>query len=849
MSVRLVARVSRLLCVGAAVLLAAACGPTTDTDAQARAETPPPRRQALAVTGVLAVDALLDWAERTWAQLFPAGPATQALEAGGRRYELRQYAGTGNAIGVAADGTVWGLGPFNGNVLTGYGHKDDYYCLVTPGGCTPQPANCRTTITTGFSGDLNATYESAGGGSDGGGSGGTGGGVGGDSAGGSAGVGGSEGKVLGGRFRVYRLADGELLAQGLTDTTQGLATISWCAADLPVLLELQGAPGAMYFDEALNRLVEFPLTQKLRALVDRFDENVGVSALTEAAYLYAMNGLRSEAPLNSASATAVTTDGVPVGLTAAQVRTANQRVLDAVNNRSSDRLQQVSMKALATPLDASSDRNALPRNRYGRIAALTGGFAKTARSYNAGTPTPALTHSQQFALDFSDGRLDEFSAAGQPVATVGQRAYQGSQVSLDLALGQGAMGQRFGQATTRLDGEPYIDFQFLWLERSPSCTQGWGETAIGYYYLSTIGTVTKTLTRAPAGGCIWDPGWTRTHTLNHLTGIRKLVPGASDRMFAITTEGDLWGWGWNGCGRIGNGVLDDVITPEPVKVRGVSRVVDMGLTGGVNLALTADGDVYSWGIDYGYAAGQGTGEGGPTCNDRSYGPAPYVYTRLPLIDAPRRIAGLSNIVALAVNMGWSAVSAVDASGRLYQWGQLLDPASGRLVYVAQPRETLTPSPITKISAAPSMFFGITRGGRVLTWWLEPQEIFDGERAADVRQPKELKGVTDVVDLVSDTVGGTLALRADGTALAWGRWATDRGDVTLTPRPTVQYPVYDANTGLESSALPRLVRLTVLGGLLAAIGADGLTYRFVPGPVLGTFRWSVNDAYAGLPSPY
>jgi hypothetical protein len=842
-----VARVIRSLCLCLAVMLLAACQPAGDPRAEAAAEAARPQRKALAAGDPVGIGALLDWAERTWAQLFPAGPATQPLDANGLHYELRQYPATGNAIGVAADGTVWGLGPFNGNVLTAYGHKDDYLCLVSPWRCDPQPATCRTTITTGFSGDLNATYESPGGGSgDGGGA--DGGGVGGDGAGGSAGVGGSEGKVLGGRFRVYRLADGVLLAQGLTDTTQGLATLTWCAADLPVLLELQGAPGALYFDEALNRLVEFPLTQKLRALVDRFDENVGVSALTEAAYLYALNQWRTDVEPNAPRPATVLTDGVPVGLTAAQVRLANQRVLDAVNNRSSDRLQQVSMKALATPLDAGSDRNALPRNRYGRIAALTGGFAKTARSYNADTPTPALTHTRQFALDFSDGRLDEFSVAGQPVAAVGQRAYQGSQVSLDLALGQGAMGQRFGQATTRLDGEPYVDFQFLWLERSPTCTQGWGETAIGYYYLSTIGTVTKVLTRAPPGGCIWDPGWTRSATLNLLTGIRKLVPGASDRMFAITTEGELWGWGWSGCGRIGNGVLDDVITPEPVKVRGISRVVDMGLTGGVNLALTADGEVWSWGVDYGNAAGQGTGEGGPTCSDRSYGPAPYVYNRLPLIDAPRRIPGLSNIVALAVNMGWSAVSAVDSSGRLYQWGQLLD-ATGRLVYAAQPRETLTPSPVTKISAAPSMFFGITRGGRVLTWWLEPQEIFEGERAADVRQPKELKGVTDVVDLVSDAVGGTLALRADGTALAWGRWATDRGDVTLTPRPTAQYPVYDANTGLESSSLPRLVRLTVLGGLLAAIGADGLTYRFVPGPALGAFRWSVNDAYAGLPSPY
>jgi hypothetical protein len=146
---------------------------------------------------------------------------------------VRLYPVTGNVTGVAADGGVWGLGPFTGQVLTSFGRIDDFTCLVAPERCPAVNPSCTTTVASGFGGDLNAVYDAGGDGSA-------------DGDGGSAGVGGSEGKVLGARLRVYRLSDGALLGEGTTDPVQGLATVSWCKADLPVLLQLQGAscPGA-----------------------------------------------------------------------------------------------------------------------------------------------------------------------------------------------------------------------------------------------------------------------------------------------------------------------------------------------------------------------------------------------------------------------------------------------------------------------------------------------------------------------------------------------------------------------------------------------------------------------------
>ena len=813
-------------------------GETTTADAHVTAPTERP----LAVAPV-STDLLFGWAELQYRELFPSGPLTEPLLAGGVTYAVRHYPLTGNYIGVAVDGGVWGYGPFTLNVLTSFGSISSFTCLVSPDACLPVPPTCRTTVTSGFSGDLDAVYAESTGGGDGG-SGGTG--DGGGDGGGSAGVGGSEGKVLGARLRVIRLADGVLLGEGMTDSTRGLSTVKWCPQDLPVLLEMQGAPGARYFDEAVNDLVPFPVAQKLRALVDRFDENVGVSSLTEAAYVYAMNNIANGSAPVAAGTRALVTEGVPLRMSAAQVRQVNAKVLAEVNRRFTDRLQQVSMKALATPIDQRSGSNALPKNRYGRMAALTGGFAKLARGYNAGSAAPALSFSKQLARDFSDGVIDDYALDGAPAAASGQLTYKGTEASANWTLGQGALGLQFGKTTTLLDGEPYIDDRFVWLQYADSCATGWGETRIGHYYLSTIGTVTLVESRAPAGGCIWDPGTTSSSRLDFLSGVRKLAGSTvGDRLFAITLEGDVFGWGLNGCARVGNGVVADVITSEPVKVAGIGRVIDIVATYGTNIALTADGEVYSWGGNHNGLLGQGDLDTEPLCNDRLFGIRPPQYQPVRVIGSPRKLAGLSDIVAISGSS--SFVTAVRADGKVFQWGSV-PGADGRVTQKNTPQELPAVRNPRKVSSNERMSFGIVDGGQVVTWWLQPDEIFVGEPAAGVKQPKVMKDVSNVVDIVSDPLGTTLALRNDGTLLVWGSWFAQPTAIASTPRPGTDYPVRGIGAPANGK-LPRIVRLSVVANFAVAIGADNVTYRFIPGRTVAQHGWDAGQVYAGVPAPF
>ncbi|HYD97507.1 MAG TPA: hypothetical protein VEC01_19455 [Noviherbaspirillum sp.] len=319
-------------------------------------------------------------------------------------------------------------------------------------------------ISTGFTGDLNAVYPDglgavpttglacasrgggAGGGDGGGGSGGGGGGSGG--GGGAAGAGGGEGKVVGALMTVTRLSDGVVLGSALTDSVNGLVTIRPVASDGPVLLTLTGQAGAKYYDEGTAQMTDFGPGQVLHALVDRFDENVGVTPLTEAAYRYALNNFAGNAQAVASGGAQLRTEGDLRGLTAAQVQAANKAVLDAVNATLPESVKLVSAKTLPTPIDNTSPSNALPANRYGIAETVIGGLVKAAATRQPASRTPALGITEQLARDFTDGKLDGAALDRTPAAPAAQAFYEPGSLPGALRNGMAAVANQFGQGTT-----------------------------------------------------------------------------------------------------------------------------------------------------------------------------------------------------------------------------------------------------------------------------------------------------------------------------------------------------------------------------------------------------------------
>ena len=261
----------------------------------------------------------------------------------------------------------------------------------------------------------------------------TGGSGGGGGTGGSAGAGGGLGAFRNALVTVVR-ADGTAVGSALTDRF-GMVTIENGGDKQPLLITVQGADNARYWDEALQQELPFPATQILHVMVaatgagETLSKNVGITPLTEAAYQYAVANL----------------GGVNAWKTAANVAIANQAVAGEFNRFLPSTLQIDDITRL--PALARDDQaqvfDATSKNvNYGLVSA---GLVRAASMHNPGA-APGIELLRQLTLDLSDGRLNGVGPRNEPVAPSGQQAYDPSSLSADLLVGVAQMADINGKA-------------------------------------------------------------------------------------------------------------------------------------------------------------------------------------------------------------------------------------------------------------------------------------------------------------------------------------------------------------------------------------------------------------------
>ena len=288
------------------------------------------------------------------------------------------------------------------------------------------------------------------GGTPGGGDGGTpGSGDGGSPAGGDGvGAGGGLGKTLQVRIAVARTSDGASLGSALTGSTSGLVRIKAKPGTAPVLLTLSGTDVGRYFDEGRNALVPYgPDQPPLHSLVTAFDQHLGVTALTEAAYRYALNHFIADpnavrsgtAPLRRSA----TADEI-ARLTATQIQQAQEAIRAEINRAMPDRYQLVSIATLPTPVDGNSGRGKIKNNRHGIAQAVTGGLALVAARFDPSLDRPALTIASQLADDLTDGVIDGMRLDGGSVFAGTRAAYNPITLARDLVAAADTLLDQLG---------------------------------------------------------------------------------------------------------------------------------------------------------------------------------------------------------------------------------------------------------------------------------------------------------------------------------------------------------------------------------------------------------------------
>jgi hypothetical protein len=118
----------------------AAMATATDT-APALADNRAQRLAATIAPVIFTADDWFAWAERTYPELFPAGPQTQTVFFLYRNYQVRYYPQQDVHLGVSADGHVYALGGFTQQELVQYGQLANYACITNPASCLGSAAD------------------------------------------------------------------------------------------------------------------------------------------------------------------------------------------------------------------------------------------------------------------------------------------------------------------------------------------------------------------------------------------------------------------------------------------------------------------------------------------------------------------------------------------------------------------------------------------------------------------------------------------------------------------------------------------------------------------------------------
>jgi alpha-tubulin suppressor-like RCC1 family protein len=84
------------------------------------------------------------------------------------------------------------------------------------------------------------------------------------------------------------------------------------------------------------------------------------------------------------------------------------------------------------------------------------------------------------------------------------------------------------------------------------------------------------------------------------------VQGGSDFTVALTSSGQVWGWGGNGYGQLGDGSDTLRLTPHQVQLPSGVRAASISVGAGHVLVLSESGSVFGWGHNTHGQVGDGT---------------------------------------------------------------------------------------------------------------------------------------------------------------------------------------------------------------------------------------------------
>jgi len=223
------------------------------------------------------------------------------------------------------------------------------------------------------------------------------------------------------------------------------------------------------------------------------------------------------------------------------------------------------------------------------------------------------------------------------------------------------------------------------------------------------------------------------------------VATGQDHTCAVTATGEVWCWGRNEYGQLGDGTTLDRLTP--VRVSGLSGALQVAVGSEHSCALRNSGRVFCWGSNSNGLLGNG--------------PQPHSST-------PVRVLRVTNVTQIAVGSGHSC--ALSGTGEVQCWGnnwagQLGD---GTTWDRQSPVRVLGPAGQRAVEVVAGGAHSCARlnTGRVFCWGFNRDgQLGDGTDDNHL-VPVRVRNLSNVAQI---SAGGfhTCALRSNGRVFCWG----------------------------------------------------------------------------------
>lgn len=269
----------------------------------------------------------------------------------------------------------------------------------------------------------------------------------------------------------------------------------------------------------------------------------------------------------------------------------------------------------------------------------------------------------------------------------------------------------------------------------------------------------------------------------------------------LDQTGQVWTWGDNRFGQLGNGTTTAHTTPE--KISGLPPVAAVAVGGGHTLALTPDGQVWGWGGNF----------------DNTLG----VSTETTIQTEPVLISGLDHITAIATGDGHGV--ALRSDGTVWTWGINTDGQTGLPQDGNHPFPEQVPNMDSVISiAAGDSHTLLLREDR--TVWASGFNANGQLGDTTIRSRSEFSQVKNLQNVVALDAGETFSMAADAYGDVW-LWGDNRlGQIGLDPAMT------------ESVLTPTRVSLPQTGEPFFVIAAGG-SHALALNETGNVYSWGYN----------